>query len=221
MPKIEIQNARVTKHGNHLTAGFDTPDARYHVNLNPQDRSVNPGSGRKGPTLYKNPPLGLDRYQPGHFDTRYLDATPGTASGKIVAELLAICESQGLFEKAEQEERERIAEEKRRDELRTKLYYRRAAGPQLFDALEAIMREYRHLMGPLAPEIIAAQQALAIAGGEDRRKFLCRPRAKPDQPRAEVYASNEAQAITEYVLSHSSERGILPDEVDVIEAPRG
>lgn len=67
-------------------------------------------------TIFKNPPLGLKRGQPGHFETRQLNPEHKTQAA-ILAEVLAAVERDGLVAKARAAERDRLRREQRRNDL--------------------------------------------------------------------------------------------------------
>jgi hypothetical protein len=77
--------------------------ARYHVWINRQTLAL---ISEDGP-LYKNPLLGLKRGEPGHFDTRKLDATKPSNVKMIETARAYVIEhkllDKALAEKAEQE----------------------------------------------------------------------------------------------------------------------
>lgn len=214
---MKMENISVTKSRSQLSAHFDTAEARYHIWLNPETLEPQTHGGRDGgPILYKNPPLD----QPRGFNTRKLDATPGTASGKIAAELIRRCKEQGLFEKAVSDEIARDAAEEVRQQARTALYFQRQAGPTLYRALELMIEKFGQINERSLGQdraIVEAMAAIGVARGHGRHEMFCRPKANPTQHRQGVYACNAEQAAEEYALSATgnSER-LLPEDVEVL-----
>ena len=74
-------------------------EARYHIWIDHESGQVERGLGLGGPTLYKNPPLGVERHQPGWHQARRLDAT-SSSNAKMVDAAIRQARAAGLFEAA-------------------------------------------------------------------------------------------------------------------------
>lgn len=108
----DLENIEVRQHGaTSFVAGFDMDGARFHLWI---DGVTLQHTG----TLYKNPPLRVERGTPGHFEPKSLNPA-AKAHAPVVAELFATIERDGLIakaraaavaEKAAEAEQERLAE---------------------------------------------------------------------------------------------------------------
>lgn len=138
-------------------ANFEMDGARYHIWFNID--TMEPQS-----TLYKNPPHGVNRHTPGHFDTRHLDAT-NKKNKPLVDALFAHIREHGLLEAAIGKEAAKKAQQDAEimDAYRRKVKER--AGPDLYDALRGLLDAEGdgYLPPENDPRMKAARAALAKA----------------------------------------------------------
>jgi len=135
----QISNVRIRAalhNGSQLFAGFEYNGGyRYHVWLDSGTLAIAHGTGKKFPTLYRNPPKGVENMG---GKTALLDATRKD-NAKLVAAMFTEIESNNLIEKAKQEadalKNKRL--EQAHDEY--KIHVQQEAGPGLLEVLKELL----------------------------------------------------------------------------------
>lgn len=95
---ISVNN--ISLDGSRASANWSGPDARFHVWFDTKTKSIEPYTGTGGtPTVFKNPPLSVNRGEPGHFETRRLDARVAKHTA-VIAYVFSVVERDGLMAKA-------------------------------------------------------------------------------------------------------------------------
>jgi hypothetical protein len=167
----KLENVRVdsiSRVNNQAAACFEMDGARFHIWFNMV-------TGKRDGVLYKNPLLSVERHDPGHFETRSLDAT-NKANAAIVAALFAEIEERKLVEAALAAEAEKEA--KKREELAAahRLHLKQEAGPAMFDALLTLARaataanNHQHAGAPVTADMWSElYQATQTAWAELRK----------------------------------------------------
>lgn len=122
-----------SEHSSTYWLGCVYDGARYHVWINKATHQPDET------TLYKNPPLGVEKGDPGHYWTRKLDLN-GATGRMLLPAMLAARDAQGLVQKWRDELAVKAAEELRVAEEARKAERIEAAAPDLYAALEQIKR---------------------------------------------------------------------------------
>ena len=117
--------------GYRYCVGFETPDARYHIWLNPDTKEP------EG-TLYKNPPKGVEYRSPGHSPGQHFH-TRKLSNPAIIAAMMKAVADNDLIAKADAEnlEKRRQAQAKNLEGYRAELV--EAAAPDLLKALRNLL----------------------------------------------------------------------------------
>lgn len=141
---LGVTNVRVelkTHDSTTFMIGWTEKGARMHLWLDRVTRRINPGVGRKTPTLYKNPPDDLRPTDPNYYRTRYLDARKHEP---LLRRIENYADAMNLFESAvanaQAKERRRLTEAK--EEARQNQVM--AAGGKLLDACKDALQFIEH-----------------------------------------------------------------------------
>lgn len=126
---IEVGNIRS---GDSFSVSCEFDGARYHFWMDLQTQEP-------GDILYKNPPLGLARSDPGYFDTRTLTMS-GAIGRTIVPAMLAAVPV--LLPLAMEAEKQKKAAEEAEHQEAIRIRRIKEAGPKLLDALNAAKDHY-------------------------------------------------------------------------------
>lgn len=150
--KIKNVNVHADESSARWSAGFEYNGARYHVWFKPETLEIEASllSGRKYPLLYKNPPRGIEPNKDGYFTTRYLDATAKN-NAILIAAMFAEIKERGLIEEARRKVQERKRKHDEESIAQYKLQLQKEAGPQLYEAVKALLA---WCDGPEGPEVL-------------------------------------------------------------------
>jgi hypothetical protein len=156
----KLENVRVeslAQFGGNLgvraAACFEMEGARYHI-------WFDTATGEREDVLYKNPLRSVGRHDPGHFETRSLDAA-NKANAPIVAALFAEIEERKLVEAALAAEAEKAAQKQAERAAAHRLHLKQQAGPALFDLLKMLadaadtVNNLQHAGAPIPAEVWA------------------------------------------------------------------
>jgi len=126
---------RSSKYSDEYSLSCHCDGARYHVWVNVEGHTLRNYSTTQGPILFKNPLV--DRGQEGYYSTRKL-ATNSKFGIELIGKMFEFADKHGLWEKAEEEMRNRENEEMRQHHKAVRLSHLKEAGPEMFKVLEAI-----------------------------------------------------------------------------------
>jgi hypothetical protein len=130
-----IQADNYSPHGDRVSVGWVIDGLRYHVWMNVKTKQIDSDRHFDGGTIYKNPPLDVERNTPGHFNTRYLAAKKNAAT---LAYVLAVVERDGLIQQAIDEYNAEEAKKLAEYAAAAKIERIKEAGPELLEALRKI-----------------------------------------------------------------------------------
>lgn len=139
MKTPEIRNVAAEFHGKSPCVSWQAGDARYHVWLNDDLRTVQPAFGRRrhhaaAGSIYKN---SSDTSNNARARTQYLDAA-SKANAAMLREALATVERGDLWSKARAEVAEIVAREQRERKARARAIAISEAASELFEALRVV-----------------------------------------------------------------------------------
>lgn len=140
---MTIKNVHVDSIEANRTRGsisWETNEARYHVWVKLPSLQIEGSFGRKsqtGGTLYKNPPLNVERGQPGHYNPKYLDASV-RKNAEMIEQAMTTVNRDGLVAKAIKAQD--AADAARVEEIKQQARDRKieSAAPEMFKALTLI-----------------------------------------------------------------------------------
>lgn len=148
------------------SASWDTEGARFHVWFDVQTNEISREYGSGKLIIYKNPPLDLDRKDPSHFNTRFLDGDK-PCNAEILLHVFGVIDRDGLIAKGiaeatkREEERQAASKEADRQE-RIK-----EAGPKLVKALRNMVHLAVLVPGDKTPHHSDAEALLRELGELD------------------------------------------------------
>lgn len=143
-----------TSFNKRASVGWNFDGARYHVWIDVETLAIDGKFSSAGPgTLYKNPPLEVERGEPGHYDARLLDAT-ATKNAALIARVFEIVKRDGLVAKAIA--KQNAADQRKRDgyAAAAKVARIKEAGPELLEALRYVVMPTNLPPEQVTPEIL-------------------------------------------------------------------
>lgn len=144
-------------------AAWDLDGARYHVWFNLKTKEIASAHGRANPTLYKNPPQGVESKDPGYFRTVYLDAT-AQVHAPIVKHVFEAIEDGALIAVAIAAEKEKERQRQAENNARIRQEKIEEAGPRLLEALRDLKAWADRMEGRDHPARVGAAALLRELG---------------------------------------------------------